>query len=493
MNIPWDNLAPFNSTEIATFAFSRFSLVLSQTHVPNPHFLQNYQVLNSDTRYRRNLNLVSGTRFRYSDAGTLRYYRIRYHHFTHGAPLAGRGHSARSCTYWQATAARDMARAATSTVEELALAAQTFVDFLAALHPPRRSETQQRRRLAGADGLPSNDAAAAVLEAAAASSDQWSRPLAFLFARLRRHVRARKTTCSGDGNVLYADDGAAAFDAFIRNGGNVSLYTTVADALERDVWPTSTPHDAPWKLLDIGCGDAANLLPGLRRRACSRRVSPAETGTAAVAVDLIEPSGPLLADAVKKLSELSPAIHHTAHQLTLQSFVNACDRRDRHVTLEWDACQSTFALQNLNPDERLTALRWLAPRCGRLALVEFDVPAALARDIGIRCAWSERWLPSLAQAELLLEAYSRGVAEYIDLGQDGELVVDSFLIPIMLGYFEPADGGAATFEQPARAWATTLRRAGFSQVTARPLCPYWWAEAWLIQGVGRRTDGDARM
>ena len=68
--------------------------------------------------------------------------------------------------------------AASLTLEELKLAAQIFVDFLVALHPPRR---------AGADELPSNAAAAAaVLEAAATSSVRWSRPLAFLFARLRR-------------------------------------------------------------------------------------------------------------------------------------------------------------------------------------------------------------------------------------------------------------------------------------------------------------------
>ena len=85
MNIPWANLAPLNSKEIRRFLFGRFSLVRSQTHVRNCHFLQNYQVVKSDTRYRRNLNLVSGTRFRYSDAGTLRDYRIWYHHFTHGA------------------------------------------------------------------------------------------------------------------------------------------------------------------------------------------------------------------------------------------------------------------------------------------------------------------------------------------------------------------------------------------------------------------------
>ena len=66
MNIPWANLAPFNSKELHRFTFSRFSLVLSQTHVPTGHFLQNFQVLKSDTRYPRNLNLVSGSLIRYS-------------------------------------------------------------------------------------------------------------------------------------------------------------------------------------------------------------------------------------------------------------------------------------------------------------------------------------------------------------------------------------------------------------------------------------------
>ena len=66
VNIPWGNLAPLNSKEIWRFTFGRFSLVRSQTHVRNCHFLQNYQVVKSDTRYRRNLNLVSGTWIRYS-------------------------------------------------------------------------------------------------------------------------------------------------------------------------------------------------------------------------------------------------------------------------------------------------------------------------------------------------------------------------------------------------------------------------------------------
>ena len=71
MNIVGGKLAPLNSKEMRRFTFSRFSLVRSQTHVRNPHFLQNRQVLNSDTRYPRNLNLVSSTPIRYSDAGTL--------------------------------------------------------------------------------------------------------------------------------------------------------------------------------------------------------------------------------------------------------------------------------------------------------------------------------------------------------------------------------------------------------------------------------------
>eukprot|EP01052_Picozoa_sp_SAG31_P087083 SAG31_NODE_48012_length_201_cov_11.588235_1_plen_50_part_01 len=50
MNILGGKLAPLNSKEIRRFTFSRFSLVRSQTHVPNSHFLQNYQVVKSDTR-----------------------------------------------------------------------------------------------------------------------------------------------------------------------------------------------------------------------------------------------------------------------------------------------------------------------------------------------------------------------------------------------------------------------------------------------------------
>eukprot|EP01052_Picozoa_sp_SAG31_P001334 SAG31_NODE_45_length_31062_cov_17.179957_19_plen_160_part_00 len=66
VNITGGKLAPLNSKEMTRFTFGRFSLVRSQTHVRNSHFLQNYQVVKSDTRYRRNLNLVSGSGIRYS-------------------------------------------------------------------------------------------------------------------------------------------------------------------------------------------------------------------------------------------------------------------------------------------------------------------------------------------------------------------------------------------------------------------------------------------
>eukprot|EP01052_Picozoa_sp_SAG31_P009954 SAG31_NODE_533_length_14371_cov_6.455367_16_plen_76_part_00 len=38
VNILGGKLAPLNSKETWRFTFSRFSLVLSQTHVRNPHF-----------------------------------------------------------------------------------------------------------------------------------------------------------------------------------------------------------------------------------------------------------------------------------------------------------------------------------------------------------------------------------------------------------------------------------------------------------------------
>lgn len=58
------------------------------------------------------------------------------------------------------------------------------------------------------------------------------------------------------------------------------------------------------------------------------------------------------------------------------------------------------------------------------------------------------------------------------------------------GYFEGEDGGAATFEQPASSWAADLAATGFTDVQARRLHGYWWADAWLVEGSGTGSVGE---
>lgn len=181
---------------------------------------------------------------------------------------------------------------------------------------------------------------------------------------------------------------------------NVPLYIQVADALEA-AWP----KDRQWRLLDVGCGDGANLLPGLRRRA-----GGGGSGGMPMTVDLLEPSEALLAPAREAAAQLGPAVACTAHLLTLQVGVSGCcacfekefsgEHADGIATVRrissngsrnkcatkslstplpitqrclprqqprmeqkrWDVCQSTFALQNLGPaSEPHTGIR-AAPR-----------------------------------------------------------------------------------------------------------------------------------
>ncbi|TNM59683.1 methyltransferase domain-containing protein [Streptomyces sp. NP160] len=240
-------------------------------------------------------------------------------------------------------------------------------------------------------------------------------------------------------------DAPAAFEAFIRGGGNVQLYDATRAAL-------AAAYDAeqPAAVLDVGCGDGTALVPALR----AARHHPDR-------VDVVEPSEPLLEAA---LSELRAWRVHP-WPTTVQEFLTRLDEDD-DAPAGWGVVQSTFALHTLPHAERTEVLRALLPRTGRLAVVEFDVPQV---PVG-----------SPEHLEFLARTYEQGLAEYDD---DRELVAQGFLMPVLTGQLRPG-AVRATFEQPAQAWAEQVRSAGFADVEVTALDDYWSSPAFLLTARG---------
>jgi SAM-dependent methyltransferase len=235
------------------------------------------------------------------------------------------------------------------------------------------------------------------------------------------------------GRGVYTDP--AAFERFIDGGGNVALYQRAHAALaERHA------RLAPDTVVDLGCGDGrltgAAIRPGLER------------------LDLVEPSAELLAAARERLRG-QPIV---AHQSTAQQLVDTLPDGAR-----WDVAQSTFALHAVPPADRQRVLAALAERARHLLLVEFDVPPFADR--------------SPDHARYAAGRYAAGVAEY-----DGDLVVDGFLVPVLVGQFAP-DRPRHTWEQPIDAWIADLTAAGFTDVRHREISPYWWAPAHLVEAT----------
>ncbi len=230
-------------------------------------------------------------------------------------------------------------------------------------------------------------------------------------------------------------DDPRGFEEFIDNGGNPDLYASVINMLaqrHRDVVPTA--------VVDIGCGDG--------------RVTLATTLPTSV-VHLVEPS-PALADlAMARLSGRPGATN--VHNKTLAEFLDT-------TSGSWDLAQATFALHNLEPNERKEQLRALRSRTSRLLLVEFDVP-----DFDDR---------SLEHATYAAQRYVRGFHEY----RDYPTVRDGFLLPVLLGQFD-AQRARHTFEQSATSWKQELLGAGWSGVEATPVASYWWADAVLFDAA----------
>jgi SAM-dependent methyltransferase len=237
----------------------------------------------------------------------------------------------------------------------------------------------------------------------------------------------------GEGDVYGSP---AAFERFIDGGGNVALYERAHAALaERHA------RHGPATVLDLGCGDGrlslAALQPGLTR------------------LDLVEPSAELLATAQARLAG-HPVV---AHQRTAQELVDTLADE-----VGWDIAQSTFALHAVPPADRARVLAALARHVRRLLVVEFDVPLFADR--------------SADHARYAAERYAAGIAEY----EDDDLVVDGFLVPVLVGQFDPSRP-RHTWEQPIDAWVADLTSAGFTTVRHDLVHPYWWAPAHLLDAT----------
>lgn len=242
---------------------------------------------------------------------------------------------------------------------------------------------------------------------------------------------------AGAGTARVYDDGAA-FAAFIRGGGNVGLYAAVSAALRALYGEYES-----LRLLDIGVGDGLALLPALT--------------PAVIRLNLVEPSAALFA--VTRAALDARGIAYQAHGVTLAEFMASAEGQRG----QWDVIQATWSLQSIPPDERLAALRWLRTHGKRAIIAEFDVP-----DFGATL--------SPERVRYFVARYERGLAEY---DGDSGLVAQGFLLPVFCGAFDRA-AARTNWEGPAQGWSGDLRAAGFAQVIARTLYPYFWADAVLF-------------
>ncbi len=230
---------------------------------------------------------------------------------------------------------------------------------------------------------------------------------------------------------VYEDP--TAFERFIDGGGNPALYARTIAALGR-----VHELDEPASVLDIGCGDG--------------RVTAATVTASARSVDLVEPSVEMLRTAAAVVAAEGREV--SSHPVGIHDYLVD------HPQQRWDLVQSTFALHALEPGARSAVLAELARRTHRLLIVDFDVPDLVDR--------------SPEHARHVVDRYELGLAEYAD---DPE-VVDGFLLPVLVGQFDPARQ-RHTFEQSVATWTEQLTAAGFT-VEVRPVSDYWWATAQLF-------------
>jgi SAM-dependent methyltransferase len=235
----------------------------------------------------------------------------------------------------------------------------------------------------------------------------------------------------------------AAFEAFIRGGGNVPLYERVSHALAAQYG--GDVHT----LLDIGCGDGHALLPALAQPHAIQQLT------------LVEPAGALLASALARVQVEQPALPMQAHAEGLGAFAAQLQPGDH-----WDVAQATFALQAVPEAERWAGLARLRAHVGRLVIVEFDLPPLTRGTVA--------HLLSLAQR------YERALGEYA--GATRELVGQGFLLPMFLGQLDEQTA-ATNWEHPATVWRNRLNDMGWRVQRLETLCDYFWAPAFVLVAV----------
>jgi SAM-dependent methyltransferase len=260
-----------------------------------------------------------------------------------------------------------------------------------------------------------------------------TRDLPLLTAALRQHAADTRDT--------HVYTSPAAFEAFIRGGGNVPLYERVSAEL------ASHYTRAVRSLVDIGCGDGHALFPAL-----------AAQSHELVHLTLVEPASALLASAVARAQAEQPALPVQALNEGLGVFAARLQPNDR-----WDLAQATFALQAIPEPERWAGLARLRGHVKRLVIVEFDIPD-LPRG-------SDAYVASLAQR------YERALGEYE--GATRDLVAQGFLIPMFLGQLD-AQTAATNWEHPAPVWRDQLERLGWRVTRLGHISDYFWAPAFAL-------------
>jgi hypothetical protein len=67
-------------------------------------------------------------------------------------------------------------------------------------------------------------------------------------------------------------------------------------------------------------------------------------------------------------------------------------------------------------------------------------------------------------------------------------VAQGFLMPVLAGQLAP-EAARATWEQPSWAWQRQVERAGYTDVTIRPLYDYWSSPAFVLTARGTAPSG----